>query len=142
MALLLLSLTSCAGEPPDTLGTQAGRLSPCPDSPNCLSSDERREGHRIEPFAVRVPPREAWAALRRVVETYPKASIVTDTGSYMHAEFKVSVFGFVDDVEFHLRPEDGIIAVRSASRLGYSDLGVNGRRVERVRRLLKERGVI
>ena len=73
---------------------------------------------------------------------YPRTEIITDTGEYLHAEFTISIFGFVDDVEFHLRPGEGIIALRSASRLGYSDLGVNRRRIAKLMRMLQERGVI
>jgi uncharacterized protein (DUF1499 family) len=52
------------------------------------------------------------------------------------------VFGFVDDLELHLRPAEKLIAVRSAARLGHSDLGVNRKRVEGLRAVLRERGVI
>jgi uncharacterized protein (DUF1499 family) len=135
-------LISCAGEPPDTLGVRDGRLADCPGKPNCLCSDDPREGHNTEPLVFSGTAEEAWGALRRVVEEYPRAKIVTDTGEYMHAEFTVSIFGFVDDVEFHLRAGEGIIALRSASRLGYSDLGVNRRRIDKLRRMLQDRGVI
>jgi uncharacterized protein (DUF1499 family) len=124
------------------MGVRDGRLTPCPDKPNCHGSDDPDEGHRVEPFAFTGPAGEAWEALREIVGAYPKTKVVQDTGEYMHVEFTVSIFGFVDDVEFHLRPEKGIIALRSASRLGYSDLGVNGRRIEKIRRLLRDRGVI
>lgn len=140
--VLMAFLISCAGETPETLGVRDGRLAACPDKPNCLCSDDTREGHDTEPLVFTGTAAEAWAALREVVEEHPKTRIVTDTGEYMHAEFTVSVFGFVDDVEFHLRAEEGIIALRSASRLGHSDLGVNRRRIEKLRRLLQKRGAI
>lgn len=142
LTLLMAYLPSCSGEPPETLGLRNGRLAPCPDKPNCLCSDDGRKGHFAEPLAFTGPPGEAWARLRGVIENYPRTKIVTDTGDYMHSEFTVSIFGFVDDVEFHLRPDQGIIAVRSASRLGYSDLGVNRRRLDRIRRMLKDLGPI
>lgn len=135
-------LVSCAGEPPETLGVRDGRLAACPDKPNCLCSDDPREGHYTEPLVYAGTAEEAWSALREVVKNCPRTRIVRDTAGYMHAEFTVSIFGFVDDVEFHLRPELGIIALRSASRLGYSDLGVNRRRIEKLRRMLQDRGVI
>jgi uncharacterized protein (DUF1499 family) len=140
--VLAALLTSCSGKPPDTLGIRGGRLADCPDKPNCLCSDDRREAHGTDPLVYTGAAAEAWSALRQAVEDYPRTRIVTDTGEYMHAEFTVSIFGFVDDVEFHLRPEQGIIALRSASRLGYSDLGVNRRRIEKLRRTLQDRGVI
>jgi uncharacterized protein (DUF1499 family) len=68
--------------------------------------------------------------------------IVTDSAGYLHAECESAVFGFVDDLELHLRPDEGVIAVRSASRLGYSDVGANRRRVERLRAMLTRLGVV
>ena len=68
--------------------------------------------------------------------------IISLTDEYIHAECTSAVFGFVDDLELHLRPQEKLIAVRSAARLGYSDLGVNRKRVESLRAALRERGVI
>jgi uncharacterized protein (DUF1499 family) len=68
--------------------------------------------------------------------------VITESDNYLHAECESAVFGFVDDLELHLRSLEGVIAVRSASRLGYSDLGVNRRRVERLRAMLARQGVV
>jgi uncharacterized protein (DUF1499 family) len=76
------------------------------------------------------------------VSELSRTRIVTETADYLHAECRSALLGFVDDLELHLRPDEGIIAVRSASRLGYSDLGVNRRRVEGLRTSLIERGVL
>jgi len=67
---------------------------------------------------------------------------VKETSDYLHAECRSAWFGFVDDLELHLRPSEASIAVRSASRLGYSDLGVNRRRVEDLRASLIGRQVL
>jgi uncharacterized protein (DUF1499 family) len=67
---------------------------------------------------------------------------VNETPGYLHAECRSALFGFVDDLELHLRVSEGVIAVRSASRLGYSDLGVNRRRVEILRTSLINRGMV
>lgn len=72
----------------------------------------------------------------------PRTKIIAQTDNYLHAECSSAVFGFVDDLELHLRPEQNLIAVRSAARLGRSDLGVNRRRVENLRLLLRQQGLV
>jgi uncharacterized protein (DUF1499 family) len=72
----------------------------------------------------------------------PRTAIVTETGDYLHAECRSAMLGFVDDLELHLRPGAGIIAVRSASRTGRSDFGVNRSRVEDLRAALIKRGIV
>ncbi len=118
------------------------RLAPCPASPNCVSSDARDARHAIAPLALAAPPQEAWRAARDAVAALPRTRIVEETADSLHAECRSALFGFVDDLELELRAAEGAIAVRSASRLGYSDLGVNRRRVESLRAALRERGVV
>jgi len=77
-----------------------------------------------------------------VVAGLPRTKIIRQTDNYLHAECSSAVFGFVDDLELHLRPEQNLIAVRSAARLGRSDLGVNRKRVEKLRSLLRREAVI
>lgn len=137
-----MSLFSCSGTRPVNLGIKDGRPAPCPTTPNCVSSDATDPAHAIPAFQLAVPPVEAWRALRSVLESLPRVQIITVTDDYVHAECSSAFFGFVDDLEFHLRPSQNIIAVRSASRLGHSDFGVNRKRVEKVRGLLTQRGVI
>lgn len=127
MIVGLLTLISCAGERPTTLGVQNNQLATCPDSPNCVSSFEQRESHAIAPLTGNI------AAVRATLEQIPEAVIVTDDGNYIHAEFTSRLMGFVDDVEFLADPAAGQVHVRSASRLGHSDLGVNRERVENIR---------
>ena len=76
------------------------------------------------------------------VASLPRTKIITQSDNYLHAECSSAVFGFVDDLELHLRPAQNLVAVRSAARLGRSDLGVNRRRVESVRSLLRQQGVL
>jgi uncharacterized protein (DUF1499 family) len=137
-----MPLLSCAGKRPANLGVSGAGLAPCPSSPNCVSSDAGDERHRVEPFALAVEPAAGWDAARAAVGALPRTEIVEDTGEYLHAECRSALLGFVDDLELHLRPADGAIAVRSASRLGYSDLGVNRKRVEALRADLRERGAL
>lgn len=77
-----------------------------------------------------------------LVAELPRMTIITQDQDYLHAECRSAVFGFVDDLELHLRPDTKIIAVRSAARLGYSDFGVNHKRVEELRFNLRSRGAI
>ncbi len=117
-------------------GLSGGKLAPCPDRPNCVSSDATDPGHAVEPLRFdpeRLTPGEAWERLREVVDSIPGARITGVSDDYLGAECRSRLFGFVDDLEFQLRPEASIIAVRSASRVGHSDLGANRRRVEALR---------
>ena len=137
-----MPLFSCSGTRPANLGVKDGRLASCPSTPNCVSSDATDSDHAIPAFQLAVPPVEAWRALRSVLESLPRVQIVTVTDDYIYSECSSAFFGFVDDLEFHLRPSQNIIAARSASRLGHSDFGVNRKRVESLRALLMERGVV
>ena len=94
------------------------------------------------PLELAASPDEAWQRVREFVSHLARIHIVTETPNYIHAECRSLLFGFVDDLELHLRPAENIIAVRSASRLGHSDLGVNRRRVESLRASLSNRGVL
>jgi len=126
----LLTLLGCAGERPATLGVTAGRLGTCPDSPNCVSSVESRDSHRIAPLQATL------GQVRTAVSGMPGARIIEDREPYLYAEFTSRLMGFVDDVEFLAEPAAGLVHVRSASRLGHSDLGVNRKRIEDLRGLL------
>lgn len=130
MIVGLLTLISCAGDRPTTLGVQNNQLSTCPDSPNCVSSFDQRDSHGIAPLTGDMD------AVRAALAALPQAAIVTDDGNYIHAEFTSRLMGFVDDVEFLADPASDQVHVRSASRLGHSDLGVNRERVENIRELM------
>ena len=131
-----------SGRRPRNLGVSEGRLAACPSSPNCVSSDSADDEHRVEPFEFARDASEAWQATRDAVSALPRTRIVTESADYLHAECRSALLGFVDDLELHLRAEQGRIAVRSASRLGYSDLGVNRERVKRLRAALSRAGAI
>lgn len=134
---------ACTGEQATMLGIHDERLTPCPNRPNCVSSDAPPgTSHYIEPLLLQATPEQAWATLRATLTEQSRVRIVSSDDSYLHAEAKTRWLGFVDDMEFQLRPERGQIAVRSAARLGYSDLGVNRKRVEALRRQLQAQGVL
>jgi uncharacterized protein (DUF1499 family) len=134
MAALFGSLF--AGTMPTDLGARDGRLKACPDSPNCVNSQATDEAHAIAPLAYKGNATTAMRTLAKIVAATPGATIVTERGDYLQATFATPTMGFVDDVEFLLDPVRGVIDVRSASRLGHSDLGVNRKRIESLRQAM------
>jgi uncharacterized protein (DUF1499 family) len=124
-----------AGKPPTNLGVKDGRLAPCPRSPNCVASqgDPADATHFIAPIAFKGDDRAAWRALRETVAGSERVKVVGERDGYLRAEFATKVIGFVDDVEFLLDAPARVIHVRSASRLGYRDFGVNRARIEALR---------
>lgn len=114
-------------------GTGAG-FAPCPDSPNCVSSRATDAAHRIDPIVFEGSAEQAFARLKRFIGDCPRARIAQVEGMHLRAEFTSRVFRFVDDVDFYVDPTARVIHVRSASRTGRYDFGVNRRRVEALRR--------
>jgi len=125
-----------AGQRPTNLGIQAGKFAPCPSSPNCVSSFSQDAEHKIEPLSYNSTPAEAMAQLKKVIQSLERTKIITATDNYLYAEFTSALMGFVDDVEFVLDDQKKVIQVRSASRLGDSDFGVNRKRIETIREQL------
>ncbi|MEG4418897.1 DUF1499 domain-containing protein [Microcoleus sp. LAD1_D5] len=125
--------TMFAGTRPANIGIQSGKLAACPSSPNCVSSFSQDAEHKIEPLAYTSSAGEALAKLTGAIDSYGKTKIITATDNYLYAEFTSALMGFVDDVEFLVDDAAKVIHVRSASRLGESDLGVNRTRIEAIR---------
>jgi uncharacterized protein (DUF1499 family) len=119
---------------PQNLGARDGRLAPCKRSPNCVSSqaDPADRQHYIAPLAFA----GTLAELRRAIERLPRVAVIAETSEYLYAEFRTPLLRFVDDVEF--MKAGSVVHVRSASRLGRRDFGVNRRRVEEIRALLRK----
>ena len=117
----------------DTYVSQ-GKLLPCPDSPNCVSTqaDPADEQHYVPPIPVSAESLVI-SSVAAVLTDQPRTQIVEQTDTYLHAEVRSRLFRFVDDVEFYYDVAAGLLHVRSASRLGRSDLGVNRKRVETLR---------
>jgi uncharacterized protein (DUF1499 family) len=115
-------------------------VAPCPASPNCVSSEAQDADHHVEPLHFAVASVDAWRILKEQLAKQPRTVIVTEKPGYLHAQSKSAVFGFVDDLEFYLRPAQGVIAVRFAARTGYYDFGVNRQRVEELRAALRHSG--
>jgi len=122
-----------AGKRPSNLGVRDGKLAPCPSTPNCVSSQSQDAERYIDPIKYRCSAQQAMAYLQQAIAQMPRTHTVTQQDRYLHVEFKTRLMGFVDDVEFYVDEGNGTIHVRSASRLGRSDLGTNRKRVETIR---------
>ena len=133
MCIGLLGLLGCAGDRPTNLGIRDGALAPCPGSPNCVSSQATDEGHRISPLVIHGDPDVAFARLTQLIGSRNGATIIYESSGYLRVELRTALF--VDDAEFLLDREQRVVHVRSASRIGYSDLGKNRRRMEDIRTL-------
>jgi uncharacterized protein (DUF1499 family) len=116
------------GTRPSNLGVKEGKLSACPGTPNCVNSQSDDAQSKIAAL-----PGVSIAELKKVVTAMAGAAIIEETDNYLYAEFKSKLMGYVDDVEFYLDSSTNSVQVRSASRLGKSDLGVNRKRVEEIR---------
>ena len=111
-------------------------LHPCPSSPNCVSTHATDERHAIVPFRYRKARAEAKEALKGVLATLPRTKLVEEDEAYLHYEVTSLLLRFVDDMEFLFDDDTKTVHFRSASRTGYSDLGVNRQRMEQVRSLV------
>lgn len=135
-------LAGCSGTRPDSIGVKNGKLVQCPASPNCVSSDSTDEAQFVPAIIISTSPEVAWHGVKEYLHSQENFSIITETSHYFHVECASTFFGFIDDFEIYLQPRDGIIAVRSASRLGYSDFGVNRNRIAHFRQYLLANNLI
>ncbi len=136
MSIFTSILVACAGEKPDHLGVSDGRLAECPSSPNCVSSQASDVAHRIAPLAFKDEPEPAFARLKQILDEREDTTIIEEHPGYLRVEFHTLLF--VDDGEFLLDGGQRPIRVRSASRVGYSDLGKNRKRLEEIRQSFNE----
>lgn len=127
-----------AGTRPDNLGVRAGQLAPCPSTPKCVNSQSQDTVHQIPPLTYNSTDQAAMANLKTVLQSFRRTKAIAQTENYIYTEFTIPVVGFVDDVEFLLDKDAKVIHVRSASRLGEGDLGVNRRRIENIRAKFSE----
>lgn len=122
---------SCSGN--DLGSVTDGRLRECPRSPNCVSTFSTDPTHRITPIPFRGSLVEARERIVKIVTSMKRTRIIRADKEYLHLEFRSALFRFVDDVEFYFDEKEKLIHFRSASRSGYSDFGVNRRRMEKIR---------
>jgi uncharacterized protein (DUF1499 family) len=140
IVMLCMLIIGCTGVRPVNLGIKDGKLAPCPSSPNCVSSQSTDREHAIEPLSFPGTVFEAHDGIKKIVLGMKRSRIADETDRYIHAEFTSAVFRFVDDVEFWFDEGAKVIHIRSAARLGHSDLGVNRKRVEDIRAQWKASG--
>ena len=140
----LIITLSCSLIVPDALaatGINNSLLEPCPSSPNCVVSQNGDEDHSIQPIAYQSDRATARETLLKVLSVVPRTEVIEQTDERIQAESTSRIFKFVDDVEFYFPQDENIIHVRSASRVGESDLGVNRRRIEQIRLAMQDLGV-
>lgn len=117
------------------IGIVNGKLHPCPKSPNCVSTQATGNKHKIDPIQFSGSLIEAKDKIINIVSSLKRSKIITNKENYIHVEFRTATFKFVDDVEFLFDDSDKIIHFRSRARLGYSDMGVNRKRMETIRNM-------
>ena len=141
LALYGLSLLAFAliSRRPDNLGVDEVRLAPCPPSPNCVSTQSDDAEHGMAPLPYEGTAAEARQRLLAILKEMPRTRLIEAMPTYIYAEFRTFTFRFVDDVEFYIDEAANVIHYRSASRLGYSDMGLNRRRMEEIRRRFEAR---
>lgn len=135
---LIISFLIPATASASNIGIESGSLSSCPSSPNCVVSQNADAKHAIEPITYHGERDKARETLLKVLTVVPRTTIVSQTDNYIHAISKSRIFKFVDDVEFYFPSDKSVIHIRSASRVGDSDFGVNRRRLEQIRLALQD----
>lgn len=119
--------------------TKVKNMNPCPDKPNCVSSLDRDRKHFIEPLHFSDSLMDARGRLLNTISEIKRVRVVSSQENFIKAEFTSFLFRFVDDAEFLFDDQNKIIHLKSASRVGYSDLGANRRRLEYIRKRLNQR---
>ena len=139
LLLPIVLIIGCSAGRPANLGINNGKLLPCPDSPNCVSSQSQDKKHFIEPIRYEGDQQQAMDRMIAVIQGMKRSRIVVVRDDYIHAEFTSAIFRFVDDVEFYIDDKAKTIHMRSASRIGYSDLGVNRKRLDKIKSMFNAR---
>ena len=143
LALLAGQLGLLKGTPPGDLGVREGKLKKPSETANSVSSQAllwpghpQREYADIAPLALRGDGPATLAKLKNVLQSLPDVTLVDSRADYLYVQFTTRVMKFVDDAEFWFDAENGVIQVRSSSRVGSSDFGVNRQRIEALRERL------
>ncbi len=140
--IVTILFVGCAGTRPSKVGEGYGKLAPCPETSNCVSTKATDEKKRMRPLPYNGSMQDAMMNLVRVINSMPRAEIIAQTSDYLYVEFRSFFWGFVDDVEFSFDHEEKTIQFRSASRLGRNDFGVNRRRMEKISELFEIRSAL
>ncbi|WP_038174181.1 DUF1499 domain-containing protein [Vibrio pacinii] len=135
LVISLVTLTACSQGVP----TMTDRTStPCGNKPNCVSTEDEREAFSLDAFVL--TPNADIDAIERIALQLPGAKTAAKQDNYIRVECTSKIMRFVDDLE--LRIDDDKLVVRSESRVGYSDFGVNRKRAEQLREKLSTNGLI
>ena len=128
----LYALSMTATEPVN-LGVNQGRLADCPASPNCVATQSGVDSQKMQPVSYSGSKEEITGEIKSAIQSrFPRARLVSETDNYLHFEFTSLIFRFVDDVEFLIDDTNKLIHFRSASRVGYSDMGANRKRMQTI----------
>lgn len=130
-------MASSSAEPPAGAARRS-RLAPCPDRPNCVSTEATDRRHRMRPIPFRGASELALERMATVIAAQPRATVRHRERGWLHAEFRSRWLGYVDDVDVEVDDASGVLRFRSASRLGHWDLGVNRRRMKRLARAFRD----
>jgi len=139
---IMLTISACSVTTPMDPNHLSPKLTDCPPTPNCASTETDNIVHRIEPFILAAPADQAWPQIVKTVSDMPRTTVKTERPGYLYAKSYSKVFHFVDYLEVLSVPKENRLAVRSSSMLGLSDLGVNAKRTETLRKALQEKGII
>lgn len=129
-----------SGNRPHGLGVRNGKLKALPASRNAVGSQGSDKVHAIAPLSYSGTREEVIRKLHSIIGNTPRARIVVETPDYLYVEYESALLGFVDDTEFYLPAYEKVIHVRSAARFGFSDFGVNRKRIEDMREKLQQAG--
>ena len=135
---MLWGISGCSGSRPENLGLKNNLLAACPESPNCVLSQKSDPKHQIQPIRYTDSLEDAKERLYQVIQSMKDTRIITQKVVYWHIEFTTRWLRFIDDVEFYFVESEALIHLRSASRQGYWDLGVNRKRVKAIRSQFKK----
>jgi uncharacterized protein (DUF1499 family) len=143
VVLLAAQLGAFSGERPGNMGERDGRLRPPSKTPNSVSSQAdlwvqhpMQDYARIAPLSLKGSGLATLAQIKQIVETMPGATVVESRDDYLYVQFSTRWMKFVDDAEFWFDPQNNVVQVRSASRVGRKDFGVNRARIEAIRQAL------
>ena len=130
MTIFMVSSVSGAGV--EGLGATKDKLAPCPDSPNCVSTQSEGKSHAMEPLPYLQTREASKERILSILKDMKRMEIVTLTESTIHVEFRTALWKFVDDVDFLFDDRARVVHFRSASRVGYYDFGLNRRRMKEI----------
>lgn len=135
ISIIIGLMLGCSGTRPENIGINYGKFAPCSPDPNCVcsQSDQTDTEHFIQPLSYQSSKEDAERKLAQILTTQPRCEIVKMENGYIYAEFTSFLMRFKDDVQFYFDDSSKIIHVKSASRLGSGDLGVNRKRIETIR---------